>query len=144
MIPVLADAGYRVIAMDHLGMGRSDKPTELDAYSYLGHNERLETFIDELGLSDINLFVQDWGSLIGLRVAGLNPDLFATIAVGDGALPVIPEDVEPFPPVENPDEVADIPSPFAAIPAQQVPFYDGCELLSAPRRATSATGSSTR
>lgn len=132
MIPVLTDAGYRVIAMDHLGMGRSDKPTELDAYSYLGHNDRLETFIDELGLSDINMFVQDWGSLIGLRVAGLNPDLFATIAVGDGALPVIPEGVEPFPPVENPDEPADIASPFAAIPAQQIPFYDGCELLFGP------------
>jgi pimeloyl-ACP methyl ester carboxylesterase len=135
MIPVLADAGYRVIAMDHLGMGRSDKPTELDSYSYLGHNDRLETFIDELGLSDINLFVQDWGSLIGLRVAGLNPDLFATIAVGDGALPVIPADVEPFPPVENPDEAADIPSPFTAIPAQQIPFYDGCEQLIGPEEA---------
>jgi haloalkane dehalogenase len=132
MIPVLADAGYRVIAVDHLGMGRSDKPTELDAYSYLGHNDRLETFIDELGLSDINMFVQDWGSLIGLRVAGSNPDLFATIAVGDGTLPVIPDDVEPYPPVENPDEPADIASPFTAIPAQQVPFYDGCELLLGP------------
>ena len=129
MIPVLADAGYRVIAMDHLGMGQSDKPIELDDYSYLGHNERLETFIDELALTDINLFVQDWGSVIGLRVAGLNPDLFATITVGDGALPVIPAGAEPFPPVENPDVPADIPSPFAAIPEQQVPFFDGCELL---------------
>ncbi len=129
MISMLADAGYRVVAMDHLGMGRSDKPIELDAYSYLGHNDRLETFIDELALTDINVFVQDWGSLIGLRVAGLNPDLFATIAVGDGALPVIPDGVEPFPPVENPDEPADIPSIFAAMPEQQVPFYDGCELL---------------
>ena len=64
MIPVLVDAGYRVIAMDHLGMSRSDKPTELDSYSYLRHNDRLETFVDELGLNDINLFVQDWGSLI--------------------------------------------------------------------------------
>ncbi|HAS09743.1 MAG TPA: hypothetical protein DCS55_04370, partial [Acidimicrobiaceae bacterium] len=108
---------------------RSDKPIDLDAYSYLGHNDRLETFIDELALTDINVFVQDWGSLIGLRVAGLNPDLFATIAVGDGALPVIPDGVEPFPPVENPDEPADIPSIFAAMPEQQVPFYDGCELL---------------
>lgn len=129
MVSVLADAGYRVVAMDHLGMGRSDKPIELDAYSYLSHNDRLETFIDELALTDINVFVQDWGSLIGLRVAGLNPDLFATIAVGDGALPVIPDGVEPFPPVENPDEPADIPSIFAAMPEQQVPFYDGCELL---------------
>ena len=36
MIPVLADAGYRVIAMDHLGMGRSDKPIDISEYSYLG------------------------------------------------------------------------------------------------------------
>ncbi|MBT8213965.1 MAG: hypothetical protein KJP12_01990, partial [Acidimicrobiia bacterium] len=115
-----------------LGMGRSDKPTELESYSYLGHNDRLEAFIDELGLTDINLFVQDWGSLIGLRVAGENPDLFATIAVGDGALPVLPEGVEPFPPVENPDVPADIPSPFTAFPAQQVPFYDGCEPILGP------------
>ena len=85
MIPVFADAGYRVIAMDHLGMGRSDKPVDIEAYSYLGHNERLQTFIEERELTDINLFVQDWGSLIGLNVAGTNPDLFATIAVGDGA-----------------------------------------------------------
>jgi pimeloyl-ACP methyl ester carboxylesterase len=71
--------------------------------------------------------VQDWGSLIGLKVAGENPDLFATIAVGDGALLPVPEGTELFPPVENPNELTDIPSPFDAMPAQQVPFYDGCE-----------------
>ena len=38
MMPILADAGYRVIAMDHLGMGRSDKPIDIDDYTYLGHN----------------------------------------------------------------------------------------------------------
>ena len=129
MIPVLADADYRVIAMDHLGMGRSDKPIDITSYSYLGHNDRLLRFIEALDLRDINLFVQDWGSLIGLRVAGLNPGRFARIAVGDGALPVIPEGVQPFPEVEDPDEVEDIPSIFDLIPAQQVPFYDGCELL---------------
>ena len=127
MIPVLADAGYRVIAMDHLGMGRSDKPIDIEDYSYVGHTDRLEQFIAELGLTDINLFVQDWGSLIGLKVAGENPDLFATIAVGDGALLPVPEGTELFPPVENPNELTDIPSPFDAMPAQQVPFYDGCE-----------------
>ena len=127
MIPVLADAGYRVIAMDHLGMGRSDKPTDIAAYSYLGHADRLLRFMDALELSDINLFVQDWGSLIGLRVAGLNPARFARIAVGNGILPVIPEGVEPYPPVANPDETVDISSPFALIPDQQPPFYDGCE-----------------
>jgi haloalkane dehalogenase len=133
MMPVLAEGGYRVIAMDHLGMGRSDKPIDIESYSYLGHCDRLERFIEALELRDINLFVQDWGSLIGLRVAGLNPDWFARIAVGDGALPVFEEDGPVYPPVENPDELRTIRSPFALLPAQQVPFYDGCELLFGPQ-----------
>ncbi|MEM1321935.1 MAG: haloalkane dehalogenase [Bacteroidota bacterium] len=132
MIPVLADAGYRVIAMDHLGMGRSDKPIDIADYSYLGHAGRLESFIQQLGLSDINLFVQDWGSLIGLRVAGLNPDWFATISVGNGQLPVIPQGFQVIDPIENPNEIEDLPSPFADFPAQQVPFYDGCDLIVEP------------
>jgi haloalkane dehalogenase len=135
MIPVLADAGYRVIAMDHLGMGRSDKPVDVEAYSYLGHNERLQAFVEELELTGINLFVQDWGSLIGLRVAGLDPDRYATIAVGDGALPVLPAGFQPFPPVEDPDALTDLAAPFALIPPQQVPFYDGCEPILAPEPA---------
>ncbi|MEO0896426.1 MAG: haloalkane dehalogenase [Bacteroidota bacterium] len=129
MIPVLADAGFRVIAMDHLGMGRSDKPIDITEYSYLGHGDRLESFIQELGLSDINLFVQDWGSLIGLRVAGLNPEWFASISVGNGMLPLMPAGFEVFEPIENPNEIADIPFPFAGFTDQQVPFYDGCDLL---------------
>ncbi len=132
MIPVLVDAGYRVIAMDHLGFGRSDKPIDIESYSYLGHFHRLKRFIDKLGLTGINLFVQDWGSLIGLRVAGLHPGRFANIAVGNGALPVIPAGIQPFPPVENPDELTDLPAPYAAIPPQQFPFYDGCTPIVAP------------
>lgn len=129
MIPILADAGYRVIAMDHLGMGRSDKPIDINYYTYLGHTERLERFITGLGLQDIHLFVQDWGSLIGLKVAGENPDWFASIAVGDGALPTLPAGVDVFPKVENPNEIVDIPSLFTGMPAQQFSVYDGCELL---------------
>ena len=121
MIPVLAGAGYRVIAMDHLGRGRSDKPIDIASYSYLGHNDRLERFIEALALRDINLFVQDWESLIGMRVAGLHPEWFSRIAVDNGALPVVPAGYQPYPPVENPDEILSIPSPFAAFPAQQVP-----------------------
>jgi len=129
MIPVLADAGYRVIAMDHLGMGRSDKPIDIDDYTYLGHTDRLERFITGLGLQDIHLFVQDWGSLIGLKVAGENTDWFASIALGNGALPLLPSGVDIFPEVENPNEIIEIPSPFSAMPPQQPSFYDGCELL---------------
>lgn len=132
MIPPLVEGGHRVIAMDHLGMGRSDKPTDIADYSYLGHIDRLERFIQELGLRDMTLFVQDWGSLIGLHVAGDNPDWFARIVVGNGALPVVPGILENIqPPVENPNEVVqDLPSPFGEIPAQQVPFYEGCDLRS--------------
>lgn len=129
MIPILADEGYRVIAMDHLGMGRSDKPIDIDAYTYLGHADRLERFIQALDLEDINLFVQDWGSLIGLRVAGLNPDWFASIALGNGNLPVIPAGTQPQPEVEAPNEILEIPSPFEDIPDQQFPFYEDCERL---------------
>lgn len=129
MIPVLADAGYRVIAMDHLGMGRSDKPIDITEYSYLGHGDRLERFIQQLGLTEINLFVQDWGSLIGLRVAGLHPDWFATISVGNGALPVVPAGFQVIDPIQNPNETEDLFFPFGDIPEQQIPFYDGCELI---------------
>ncbi|MEM6927831.1 MAG: haloalkane dehalogenase [Myxococcota bacterium] len=132
MIPVLVDGGFRVIAMDHLGMGRSDKPTDIDDYTFLVHYDRLATFVDELELTEIHLFVQDWGSLLGLRYAGLNPDRFAAIAVGDGALPVIPAGQQPYPEPANPDVPNDeLTSLFADFSAQQPPFYDECDLLGA-------------
>ena len=132
MIPVLVDEGFRVVAMDHLGMGRSDKPVDIAFHTYLRHNDRLERFIEALDLTDIHLFAQDWGSLIGLRVAGLNLDRFASIAVGSADLPVVPSGVMPWDPIENPDVLEDIESPYAEIPPQQEPFYtadDPCQLI---------------
>ena len=129
MIPGLTDAGFRVIAMDHLGMGRSDKPTDIEYYSYLRHSDRLERFIEALDLRDITVFVQDWGSLVGLRIAGLNIDRFARIAIGNGDLPVVAADESQDLGIEDPEQVEDLPFPYANIPPQQTPFYDGCELL---------------
>jgi haloalkane dehalogenase len=131
MIPVLAAAGHRVIAHDFIGLGRSDKPIDIEYYSYLGHIDRLEKFITALGLENITLFCQDWGSLIGLHVAGENPDWFARIVVGNGRLPVVPTGVQVYPPVENPEVVDDtLVAPFAPIPPQQFLFYDDqCNLL---------------
>jgi haloalkane dehalogenase len=130
MIPVLSKAGYRVIAMDHLGTGRSDKPTQIKSYSFLGHVQRLEKFITALGLKNITLFCQDWGSLIGLHVAGKHPDWFARIVVGDGSLSVVPAGVKPYPDPKDPDKIDDtLPTPFAGMPAQQIEFYDkDCKL----------------
>ena len=105
MIPGLVDAGHRVIAMDHIGFGRSDKPTDIEYYSYLIHIDRLEKFIQALNLEHITMFCQDWGSLIGLHVAGEHPEWFARIVVGDGTLPIIPAGIQPYPSVENPEEL---------------------------------------
>lgn len=87
MIPLIASAGSRVIAPDLIGFGKSDKPTAQADYSYSGHVAWMREFIKALDLSDITLFCQDWGSLIGLRVAAENPDRFARIAVGNGGMP---------------------------------------------------------
>ena len=87
MIPPLRDAGFRVIAPDLIGFGKSDKPVNKSDYSYAGHVGWMKAFIDSIDLSGINLFCQDWGSLIGLRVAAENEERFDCIALGNGALP---------------------------------------------------------
>lgn len=87
MIPPLADAGFRVIAPDLIGFGKSDKPIKKSDYSYAGHVEWMKQFIEELDLKEITMFCQDWGSLIGLRVAAENEQRFARIALGNGGLP---------------------------------------------------------
>lgn len=87
MIPVCAAAGHRVIAPDLIGFGKSDKPTQKGDYSYQRHVDWITTFIQELDLTGITLFCQDWGSLIGLRAALENEQRFARIVVGNGGLP---------------------------------------------------------
>jgi haloalkane dehalogenase len=87
MIPALRDAGFRVIAPDLVGFGKSDKPASKADYSYAGHVDWMTRFIDALELRNINLFCQDWGSLIGLRVAAENPQKFSRIVLGNGLLP---------------------------------------------------------
>ncbi|MDH3352350.1 MAG: haloalkane dehalogenase [Gammaproteobacteria bacterium] len=87
MIPPLAAAGHRVIAPDLIGFGKSDKPDSQGDYSYAGHVSWMRQFIAALDLNNITLFCQDWGSLIGLRVAAEDETRFARIALGNGGLP---------------------------------------------------------
>lgn len=87
MIPPCVAAGHRVIAPDLIGFGKSTKPAKVSDYSYLAHCTWLRTLIESLDLRDITLFCQDWGSLIGLRLATEMPDRFARIVVGNGFLP---------------------------------------------------------
>ncbi|MGN6162002.1 MAG: haloalkane dehalogenase [Marmoricola sp.] len=87
MIPPLAAAGYRVLAPDLIGFGKSDKPTRMSDYSYLRHVQWVTSWIEQLDLRDVTVFVQDWGSLIGLRIAAEQQDRFSRIVVGNGFLP---------------------------------------------------------
>ncbi len=87
MIEPLTEAGLRVVVPDLIGFGRSDKPTAIGDYSYQRHVDWVTAFIDALGLADLTLFCQDWGSLIGLRIVGLEPERFARVVVGNGFLP---------------------------------------------------------
>jgi len=92
MIPGVAAAGHRAIAPDLIGFGRSDKPDDMTAYSYQGHVDWLVAWIEAQDLTDITLFCQDWGSLLGLRIAAEHPDRFSRIVVGNGFLPTADRD----------------------------------------------------
>ena len=87
MITPVAQANLHVLAPDLIGFGRSDKPADIATHSYAFHVENITRFITTMDLQNITLVCQDWGSLIGLRVAAENPDRFARIVVANGGLP---------------------------------------------------------
>ena len=79
MIPPFVAAGYRVVAPDFFGFGRSDKPVDDAAYSFSFHRNTLLAVIDRLDLHDITLVVQDWGGLLGLTIPMDRPDRFSRL-----------------------------------------------------------------
>ncbi len=84
--PVVA-AGYRVVAPDLIGFGKSDKPAAQSDYSYARHVAWMRSWLEQLDLQRVTLACQDWGSLIGLRLVAEMPDRFAAIALSNGGLP---------------------------------------------------------
>ena len=87
MIPPLVSAGYRVVVPDLIGFGKSDKPTSFNDYSYAAHLVWCEEWLRALNLREINLFCQDWGGLLGLRLAANHPALFKRIVAANTGLP---------------------------------------------------------
>ena len=88
MIPIIADAGHRVIAPDIIGFGKSDKPTQQADYTYQRHVDWMRALLfDHLDLRDITYFGQDWGGLIGLRLVADQPERYARFIVGNTGLP---------------------------------------------------------
>lgn len=88
MIPVLAAAGHRVVCPDLVGFGRSDKPTRREDHTYARHVEWVRTLaFDVLDLHRVTLVGQDWGGLIGLRLAAEHPGRFRSLVVANTGLP---------------------------------------------------------
>src|SRR3954453_6838436 len=86
VMPPLVDAGFRCVAPDLPGFGRSDKPTDLGWYSYDRHTEAAKALVTELDLSGATAVVHDWGGPIGLRTALELGDRFERLVVLDTGL----------------------------------------------------------
>jgi haloalkane dehalogenase len=87
MIPPLLSAGFRVVAPDLVGLGRSDKPSKREDYSYARFVTWMSDVVKGLNLNDITFFCQDWGGLIGLRMVADMPERFARVVASNTALP---------------------------------------------------------
>ena len=88
VIPVLVDAGMRVIAPDLVGFGRSDKPADVADHSYARHVEWVRALaFDALDLRGVTLVGQDWGGLIGLRLLAEHQDRFSAVVAANTGLP---------------------------------------------------------
>ena len=81
MIPALVEAGYRCIAPDHLGFGKSDKPLDLHWYTIARHTEVLSSLVVNLNLNNITLVCQDWGGPTGLAQAAMMPERFSRLCI---------------------------------------------------------------
>jgi haloalkane dehalogenase len=88
MIPAITSAGYRAIAPDLVGFGRSDKLVRKEDYSYRMQVDVMAGFVKRMNLREITLFCQDWGGLVGLRVVAEHPDRFAGVVAANTGLPL--------------------------------------------------------
>jgi haloalkane dehalogenase len=86
VIPPVRDAGFRCVAPDLPGFGRSDKPVDIGWYSYDRHVDAIAPLLEELDLRDATVVVHDWGGPIGLRLAVEHSDRIARIVILDTGL----------------------------------------------------------
>lgn len=84
MIPILVEAGSRVVAPDLVGFGRSDKPAGRSDYSYQRHVDWMQAWLDQMDLKRVTFVGQDWGGLIGLRLVANRPERFARVVANTG------------------------------------------------------------
>jgi len=87
-VPPLVSGGHRVVAVDLVGCGRSDKPAERADYTQARHVDWLTKWLTQLDLRDITLFCQDWGGTLGLHLAAVHPERFARVIAANTGIPL--------------------------------------------------------
>ncbi|MDH4021449.1 MAG: haloalkane dehalogenase [Xanthomonadales bacterium] len=87
MVSPFVDAGYRVVAPDLPGFGKSDKPSARTDYTYARHVAWMQDWLRAMDLNNIILICQDWGGLIGLRLVAAEPHRFARVVTSNTMLP---------------------------------------------------------
>jgi len=86
VMPPVRDAGFRCLAPDLVGFGRSDKPGDIDFYSYDRHVALAGTLFEDLDLRGATVVVHDWGGPIGLRLAVEHPGRVDRLVILDTGL----------------------------------------------------------
>ena len=87
MISTVAATGYRVLAPDLIGFGKSDKPSKTSDYTYSRHLGWITDWFTQIDVSNVVLFCQDWGGLLGLRMVAAFPERFAGVIAANTGLP---------------------------------------------------------
>lgn len=87
MIPSLVEAGFRVLAPDLVGFGRSDKPADTEDYTFAKHVSWMTDWVTQLDIQGATLVAQDWGGLIGLRLVAAMPQRFERVTIANTGLP---------------------------------------------------------
>ena len=89
LIPVLVEKGYRAIAIDYMGTGRSDKPTKMRDYTIARHEAWVkQALFEEIGVKDAHFILHDWGGIIGLRTLADYQDRARSIIMSNTGFPV--------------------------------------------------------
>ena len=88
MIRGLVAQGHRVIALDLMGMGRSDKPSEKSDYTLARHVDWVGQFFMTLDINNATLYCQDWGGIIGLCALVEHGERFARVVASNTGVPV--------------------------------------------------------
>lgn len=91
MISLLTAAGFRVVAPDYIGFGRSDKLASEQEYSFQSHVDWLKYFMTSMSLKNVTPFMFDWGGMFGMRIAAENPEFFDRLVLSNTTLPRGPQ-----------------------------------------------------